>query len=84
MITAIKEKSAIHGGRIALEPLDYPDGPKVGVIVLVEEDEMDATDYLLSTEANRERMEQVLDESQHTENFIPLDIAEYEKRLFNA
>ena len=46
-------------------------GSEVEVIVLSDEDdEMDTTEYLLSTEANRDRLLQSLEEAKHPENYI--------------
>ena len=74
MISGIRERTVVNGGQIVLPPLDYPDGTEVEVIVLVEGEEMDATDYLLSTEANRRYMEEALEELNHPEKFIQVDI----------
>ena len=77
MLTAIREKAEINGGRIEMPLLDYPNGTEVEVIVLVDadvEDEMDTTDYLLSTEANRKYFAEALEELKHPEKFIPVDI----------
>ncbi|HLA95815.1 MAG TPA: hypothetical protein VK612_08845 [Pyrinomonadaceae bacterium] len=73
MITAIREHTVILNGAIQLPEMDYPDGTEVEVIVLVG-DEIDATDYLLSTEANRKYMEEALEELKHPEKFIQVDL----------
>jgi antitoxin YefM len=83
MITAIREHAVIRNGVIQLPEIDYPDGTEVEVIVLVDR-EMDETDYLLSTEANRERMYKALEELKHPENFVSLDLEKYEERLNDA
>jgi antitoxin YefM len=70
MITAIREVSTINGGQIVLPPLDFPDGTRAEVIVLVE-DEMDATEYLMSTEANRKHLLDAIKEGEeHPERRI--------------
>jgi len=87
MIGTIRERTVVkNGGRIEISSPELVDGSEVEVWVLVSDgvEEMDATDYLLSTEANRQRMEEALEELKHPESFIPLDMAEYEKRLNNA
>lgn len=63
MITAIREHSVIRNGTIQLPEMDYPDGTEVEVIVLLEKEETDATDYLLSTGANREHLEKALEDA---------------------
>jgi len=87
MITEIRERIIVRpGGRIEIPTSPFDEGIEVDVVVRRNEavPELDATDYLLSTEANRERMEEALEELQHPENFIPLDMEEYEKRLANS
>ena len=87
MIGTIRERTVVkNGGRIEISSSELIDGSEVEVWVLLTdgEEEMDATAYLLSTEANRKRMEEALEELKQPENFIPLDMAEYEKRLNNA
>jgi len=73
MITGIREKTVVkEGGRIEILSPDLPIGTTVEVIVLVE-DEQDATEYLLSTEANRKYLEEALEELKHPEKFIRLN-----------
>jgi antitoxin YefM len=74
MITAIKERATVkENGTVEISALDLPVGTAVEVIVLVEEEEMDTTEYLLSTEANREHLMKALEEMNHPENFIRFD-----------
>jgi len=78
MITAIKERTIVReNGRIEISESELPIGAEVEVIVLVKE-EMDETEYLLSTEANREHLEKALEDLKHPENFIRVDIDELE------
>ncbi len=53
-------------------------GTEVEVIVLIEE-KQDTTEYLLSTEANREHLEKALEDSKHPDRFISIDMEEFEK-----
>lgn len=74
MITAIKERVRVkENGTVEISAPDLPVGTAVEVIVLVEE-EMDTTEYLLSTEANREHLMDALEQVNHPENFIYIDI----------
>ena len=83
MLNGIREMTVVkEGGFIEIPATELPVGTQVEVIILAEE--MDETDYLLSTEANRRSMYEALEELNHPENFIPLDIEEYEKRLTNS
>lgn len=74
MITGIREKAIVkENGMVEVSAIDLPIGTQVEVIVLVE-DEQDTTEYLLSTEANREYLERALEELKHPEKFIQVDI----------
>jgi antitoxin YefM len=79
MITGIREKTVVkENGTVEISAPDLPVGTEVEVIVLVEEKEMDETEYLLSTEANREHLERALEDLKHPENFIRVDMDELE------
>ena len=79
MITGIREKTIVkEGGKVEISSTDLPIGMEVEVIVLVEE-EQDETEYLLSTEANRKNLEEALQELEHPENFIYINLEDYEK-----
>lgn len=80
MITGIREKTIVkEGGKVEISSPDLPTGAEVEVIILVEEAEMDTTEYLLSTEANRKHLEQALDDLKHPERLVEVDIDELEK-----
>ena len=84
MINAIRERLTVTTpGQLTISSPELEQGADVEVLILLEngQEEMDETDYLLSTEANRERMYEALEELNNPKNFILLDIDEYEKRL---
>ncbi|HSK74247.1 MAG TPA: hypothetical protein VK892_21285 [Pyrinomonadaceae bacterium] len=79
MIAGIREKTIVkEGGKVEISAPDLPVGTEVEVIVLVEEEEQDTTEYLLSTEANRKHLEEVLEQLKQPENFIYVDMDELE------
>lgn len=79
MITGIREKTVVkENGKVEISASDLPVGTEVEVIVLVEEEEQDTTEYLLSTEANRKHLEEALEQLKHPENFIHVDMDELE------
>ncbi len=79
MLTGIREKTIVNeNGMVEISAPDLPIGTEVEVIVLVEEEEMDTTEYLLSTEANRKHLEEALEELKHPENFIRVDMNDLE------
>jgi len=84
MITGIREKTIVKENRkVELSSTDLPIGIEVEVIVLVEE-EQDATEYLLSTEANRQNLEEALEELKHPEKFIQINLEDYESDKINS
>jgi antitoxin YefM len=83
MITAIKERAIVReNGMVEISAPDLPVGTEVEVIVLVQEEEMDTTEYLLSTEANREHLAKALEEAKHPEKFIRFDSADDLEKLW--
>lgn len=77
MITGIRQKTVVgKGGKIEFTSPELLSGMRVEVIVLVEPDEQDATEYLLSTEANRTHLFQALREIDNTSRYIYADPAE--------
>ncbi len=75
MITGIREKTIVkENGMVEVSALDLPIGTEVEVIVLVEEEEQDTTEYLLSTEANRRHLEQSMLDAQDPTKLIYVDI----------
>ena len=67
--TIVKE-----GGKIEISSPELPIGANVEVIVLIREEAMDETEYLLSTEANRKHLEQALRDAEDPTKRIYVDI----------
>jgi antitoxin YefM len=76
MITGIREKTIVgENGRIEIPSSDLPAGAEVEVIVLVENgEEQDTTEYLLSTEANREHLMKAIRDAENPDNLIRVDL----------
>lgn len=76
MITGIREKTIVgENGRIEISSSDLPAGAEVEVIVLVEDgEEPDTTEYLLSTEANREHLMKAIRDAENPDNLVRLDL----------
>ena len=75
MITAIREHAVVRNGVIRILEMDLPDGTEVEVIVLVGE-ESDTTDYLLSTDANREHLEKAVEDAKDPSKRTYVDVNE--------
>ena len=52
-----------------------PQGTVVEVIVLVDSEEQDTTDYLLSTEANRQHLQKALKDLQDPATYTYIDLS---------
>jgi antitoxin YefM len=61
MLRGIRQQAVVkEGGKIEIVSHELPIGIKVEVFVWIEPAEQDTTEYLLSTEANREHLLQAL------------------------
>ncbi len=70
MIGSIRQKTIVReGGRVEVRSPELPVGAKVEVIVLVEPEEPDTTEYLLSAEANRQHLMQALKDAEDPANY---------------
>ncbi|OQW90609.1 MAG: hypothetical protein BWK78_06615 [Thiotrichaceae bacterium IS1] len=75
MINAIRQKMLVKtGGKLEISSPDLPDGAMVEVIIfLLPEDEQDTTDYLLSTEANRQHLMEALADLEKSSTYVYLN-----------
>ncbi len=74
MLTGIRERTIVkENGKVEISAPDLAIGTEVEVIVLVDE-EMDETEYLLSTEANREHLERAMRDAEDPTKRIYVDI----------
>ncbi len=75
MLTGIREKTIVkENGMVEISAPDLPVGTRVEVIVLIEKEEMDTTEYLLSTEANRKHLERAMRDAEDPKKRIYVDI----------
>ncbi len=71
MIKAIKRRGIVgKDGKIEIQISELPEGTIVEIIVSVEPTEQDATEYLLSTEANRSQLLQALQSAENPDNLV--------------
>ena len=74
---ALKYQTTIKDGQLDLPPLDLPEGTIVEAILLIQKPtEMDETEYLLSTEANRQHLQEAMELLKNPENYIYVDTTE--------
>ena len=70
MLTGMRQRAVVgENGKIELLWPNVPKGTVVEVIVLVDSEEQDTTDYLLSTEANRQHLQKALKDLQDPETY---------------
>jgi antitoxin YefM len=73
-MNTIKYKTTIKSGQLDLPLLDLPEGTIVEAILLIDKfDNTDETDYLLSTEANRQHLKEAVELLKNPENYIYVD-----------
>ncbi len=84
MITSIRGRTTVkNGGRVEISASGLDDGTEVEVLIFLA-NEMDETEYLLSTEANRERLFRAVRNLDDKERRISIDLDEYEKTLLGS
>ncbi|NEQ39328.1 MAG: hypothetical protein F6K40_24975 [Okeania sp. SIO3I5] len=75
-MNTLKYQTTIKNGQLNLPPLDLPEGTVVEVILLIKESaQTDETDYLLSTEANRQHLKEAVELLKNPDNYIYVDAA---------
>jgi antitoxin YefM len=81
MISGIKQQSTVgKNGKIEILSTDLPEGTLVEVIVLVESQTIDETDYLLSTPANKDHLIQALESVEDSDNLIVITPNEWNEK----
>lgn len=75
-MNALKYQTIVKNGQLNLPTLDLPEGTVVEAILLIKEStEIDETDYLLSTEANRQHLKEAIESLKNPDNYIYVDPA---------
>ena len=85
MITGIKQRAVVgKDGKIEIPTSELPEGTTVEIIVLVEphdeEHNLDETEYLLSTAANRTKLLRALEQAKNPDNLVVITPEEWHEQ----
>ncbi|MFM7439380.1 MAG: hypothetical protein ACKO2V_12375 [Snowella sp.] len=76
-MNALKYRTTIKNGQLDLPNLDLPEGTVIeAILLMVESNESDETDYLLSTEANRQYLKEAIESLKNPQNYIYVNSAD--------
>jgi antitoxin YefM len=76
-MNALKYRTTIKNGQLDLPKLDLPEGTVIeAILLMVESNESDETDYLLSTEANRQYLKEAIESLKNPQNYIYVNSAD--------
>ena len=82
MLKAIRQETMVkEGGKVEISLPELPSGTMVEVIIfLPPKDELDTTDYLLSTRANRRHLSEAIAHVEKRENIIVFTPEEWHEK----
>lgn len=68
------------GGTIMIQSPELPEGSMVDVLVVIAPGEQDTTDYLLSTDANRQHLLDALENIENREDLVVISPEEWHEK----
>ena len=75
-MNALKYQTIIKNVQLSLPPFDLTEGTVVEAILLIKEAaDMDEPDYLLSTEATRQHLQEAIESLKNPDSYIYVDAA---------
>jgi antitoxin YefM len=81
MIKAIKQNTAVgKEGKIEIYAPELPEGENIEVIILVNSIPEDTTEYLLSTEANKQQLLEAMERVKNQENLVVFSQEEWHEK----
>lgn len=81
MINGIKQRGVVgKDGKIEIQTPELPEGTAVEIIVLVEAESEDETEYLLSNPANRKKLLEAIKRAENPENLIVISPEEWNEK----
>lgn len=80
-MTSISQRTRVgSGGTVTIQAPELPEGITVNVVVFIESDEQDTTDYLLSTTANRQCLLDAIDHIKHRQDLVVITPEEWDAK----
>jgi antitoxin YefM len=81
MIKAIKQNTAAgKDGKIEIYTPELPEGENIEVIILVNSIPKDTTEYLLSTEANKQQLLEAMERVKNQDNLVVFSQEEWHEK----
>lgn len=81
MIKAAKQKGIVgKQGKIEIQTPELPEGTEVEIIVLVSAPEVDTTEYLLSTDANRRELLEAIERVNNQDSLVIITPEEWHEK----
>lgn len=78
---AVKQKGIVgKQGKIEVYSTELDEGTEVEIIILIPSPEIDTTDYLLSTEANRQELLEAMERVEKRENLVSISSEEWNEK----
>lgn len=78
MIKAVKQKRIVSKqGKIEIESSELHEGVEVEIIILIPSPEINTTEYLLSTEANHQKLSHAVETVELQENLVSINSPEW-------
>ena len=80
-MTSIRQRTRVgSGGTVMIQAPELPEGITVNVVVFIESNEQDTTEYLLSTAANRQHLLDALDHIEHRQELVVMTPDEWHEK----
>jgi antitoxin YefM len=81
MIQAVKQKTIVgKDGEIKLNTPQFPEGTAIEVIILVNSNLEDTTEYLFSTQANQKQLLEAIERVKNQENLVVFSEKEWHEK----
>ena len=81
MIKAVKQKGIVgKQGKIEVQSSELLEGTEVEIIILIPSSQTDTTEYLLSTEANRQELLSAMERVEKQENLVSISSEEWHEK----